>query len=155
MSAMIVRRPVNRLAKLMRAPGGPTVQQALAEADARLKATAQAGQTELQRLLSSIQTLGQALGPSPTEGQIDAVYGLSDEVLSIAAVAGSPDFGPAALSLCELLDGLKARKVWNASAVQVHLDGLQLLADPSVAHSPEQTQAVVDGLRRVVQRTLR
>ena len=155
MSAMIVRRPANRLAKLIRTPGGPTVQQVLAAADARLLDIAEAGRLELQRLLASIQTLGQALGTSPTEGQIDAIYGLSDEVLSIAAVAGSPDFGPAALSLCELLDGLKVRKTWNVSAVQVHLEGLQLLADPSVAHSTEQTHAVVEGLRRVVQRTLR
>lgn len=155
MSAMIVRRPVNRLAKLIRAPGGPTVEQALAEADSRLKSIGGAGRKELQRLLASIQTLGQALGPAPTEGQIDAIYGLSDEVLSVATVAGSPDFGPAALSLCELLDGLKARKAWNETAVKVHLDGLLLLADPSVTHSPSQTQAVVEGLRLVVQRALR
>jgi hypothetical protein len=155
MSALIVRRPPNRLAKLIQAPGGPTVEQALADADERLKAIGEAGRAELQRLLASIQALGKALGTSPTEGQIDAIYGLSDEVLSIATVAGSPDFGPAALSLCELLDGLKTRGIWSPSAVQVHLDGLQLLADPSVAHSPQQTQAVVEGLRRVVQRTLR
>jgi hypothetical protein len=128
------------------------VAQALAEADERLKAIGEAGRDELLRLLASIHALGKALGPSPNDGQIDAVYGLSDEVLSIAAVAGSPDFGPAALSLCELLDGMKAR---GATAVQVHLDGLQLLADPSVAHSTAQTEAVVDGLRRVVQRALR
>jgi hypothetical protein len=155
MSGLIIRRPPNRLAKLIHMPGGPTVAQALAEADERLSAIAEAGRTELLRLLASIQALGKALGPSPNEGQIDAVYGLCDEVLSIAAVAGSPDFGPAALSLCELLDGLKSRGLWNATAVQVHLDGLQLLADPSVAHSPAQTQAVVDGLRRVVERALR
>ena len=155
MSGLIIRRPPNRLAKLIQAPGGPTMAQALAEADERLKAIGEAGREELLRLLASIHTLGKALGPSPSEGQIDAVYGLSDEVLSIAAVAGSPDFGPAALSLCELLDGLKARGIWNATAVQVHLDGLQLLADPSVAHSPDQTQAVVEGLRRVVLRALR
>ena len=155
MSAMIIRRPENRLAKLLRTPGGPTVMQALVAADERLQAIAGAGRTELQRLLDSIQTLGRSLGTCPTEGQIDAIYGLSDEVLSIAAVAGSPDFGPAALSLCELLDGLKARKIWSPSAVQVHMEGLQMLADPSVAHSTEQTHAVVEGLRRVVQRTLR
>ena len=155
MSAMIVRRPANRLAKLIRAPGGPTVEQALAEADRRLKDIAEAGRTELQRLLRDIHTLGQALGASPNEGQIDALYSRADEVLSIAEVAEAPNFGPAALSLCELLDGLKARGGWNPTAVQVHLDGLKLLADPSAAGSAAQTQAVIEGLRQVVQRTLR
>jgi hypothetical protein len=125
----------------------------LAEADARLSDLKESCQAELQTLLCAIQALGQTLGSSPRQDQIHALHGLGNEALSIAAVAGCPDFGRAAHSLCELADGLDARGSWNQAAIQVHLDGLQVLADP--ATGPEQTLAVVGGLRQVVQRALR
>jgi hypothetical protein len=155
MNTVIVRRPVNPLAKLIPAPGGLTMGEALADADARLKGIEDACLVELHGLLAKIHAFAQTLGPSPAEDQIDVLHGLGNEVLSIAAVAGLPDVGQAAHSLCELVDGLRTRAAWNSSAVKVHLDGLKLLAEPALGLGPEQTQAVVTGLRQVVHRALR
>ncbi|MGZ5984612.1 MAG: hypothetical protein ACXWK7_06720, partial [Caulobacteraceae bacterium] len=79
---------------------------------------------------------------------------LSGEVLDIAGLFGLPELGQAAFSLCELLDRLKSRKVWNWPAVQVHLQGLLVLADPDKI-PPDGRQTVVDGLRQVCQRAAR
>jgi len=155
MSAVIVRRPVNRLAKLIRTPGGPTTAQALAECDARMAGMNAAAAGVLLDLLSAIHVQGQALGSAPTDDQIEALYRLNEEVLSISAVAGHIQLGQAALCLCELLDGLRARQAWNDSAVKVHLDGLQLLAGPGGSLGAAEKEAVVSGLRQVVQRALR
>jgi hypothetical protein len=155
MSTVIVRRPVNRLAKLVSTPGGPTVAQALAECDARLTGMNAAAAEVLQGLLSAIQSQGQALGSAPSADQIEALYRLNEQVLSISAVAGHAQIGQAALCLCELLDGLRARGAWNDSAIKVHLDGLQLLSGPGGSLGAADKEAVVSGLRQVVQRTLR
>ena len=64
---------------------------------------------------------------------------------------GLPELGHAAFSLCELLDRLKSKRTWNWPAVQVHLHGLLILADPDKT-PPEGRQTVVDGLRQVSQR---
>lgn len=153
MSAVIVRRPVNRLAKLIRTPGGPTVAQAIADVDERLGAIREPALAELLSLMAAVQALARDFGPAPADQEILAVYDLCNEMLAIAEVAGYPQLGQAALSLCELLDGSMTRKVWSPSAVRVHLDGLLLLADP--AQGAEQTETIVAGLRQVVQRTLR
>lgn len=154
MSTVIVRRPVNRLAKLIRTPGGPTVAQAIADVDERLGAIREPALAELLSLMAAVQALARDFGPAPGDQEILAVYDLCNEMLAIAEVAGYPQLGQAALSLCELLDGSMTRKVWSPSAVRVHLDGLLLLlADP--AQGAEQTETIVAGLRQVVQRTLR
>lgn len=153
MSTVIVRRPVNRLAKLIRTPGGPTVAQAIADVDERLGAIREPALAELLSLMAAVQALARVFGPAPADQEILAVYNLCNEMLAIAQVAGYPQLGQAALSLCELLDGSMTRKVWSPSAVRVHLDGLLLLADP--AQDAEQSEAIVAGLRQVVQRTLR
>ena len=153
MSTVIVRRPVNRLAKLIRTPGGPTVAQAIADVDERLGAIREPALAELLSLMAAVQALARVFGPAPADQEILAVYNLCNEMLAVAQVAGYPQLGQAALSLCELLDGSMTRKVWNPSAVGVHLDGMLLLADP--AQDAEQSEAIVAGLRQVVQRTLR
>lgn len=153
MSTVIVRRPVNRLAELIRTPGGPTVAQAIADVDERLGAIREPALAELLSLMAAVQALARVFGPAPADQEILAVYNLCNEMLAVAQVAGYPQLGQAALSLCELLDGSMTRKVWSPSAVRVHLDGLLLLADP--AQDAEQSEAIVAGLRQVVHRTLR
>jgi hypothetical protein len=85
---------------------------------------------------------------------LEALYALSGEVLDIAGLFGLPELGQAALSLCELLDRLKSKKSWNWPAVQVHLHGLLILADPDKT-PPEGRVSVVEGLRQVSQRVAR
>ena len=148
---VITRRPENRLAKMVWTPGGKQITQALEDAQANIEE----GRTEsldvLRVKLAEIQTLGRQAEQQPKAAVVQALYGLSSEVLDLAGVYGMAELGEAAFSLCELLDNLLTRKMWNWPAVQVHLNGLLLLADPANA-PPEARKHVVDGLRQVCQR---
>lgn len=151
---VITRRPENRLAKVIWVPGGKTIAQALDDAQANLEEIRQESLNVLRAKLEEIQALGRKTETAPSEEAIKGLYTLSSEVLDIAGLFGLPELGHAAFSLCELLDRLKSRKTWNWPAVQVHLHGLLVLADPDKT-PPEGRQSVVDGLRQVCQRVSR
>jgi hypothetical protein len=148
---VITRRPENRLAKTIWAPGGKTIEKALEDAAANLNEVREERLAVLRAKLAQIQTLGRQGETHAKLGDIRALYALASDVNDIAGVFGMSELGQAAYSLCELLDNLASRKVWNWPAVQVHLNGLLLLADPANA-PPEARKAVVDGLRQVCQR---
>jgi hypothetical protein len=148
---VITRRPENRLAKVIWVPGGKTIAQALDDAQANLEEIRQESLGVLRAKLEEIQALGRKSETAPSDDTIQGLYNLSSEVLDIAGLFGLPELGHAAFSLCELLDRLKSRKIWNWPAVQVHLHGLLVLADPEKT-PPEGRQSVVDGLRQVCQR---
>ena len=108
----------------------------------------------LRAKLEEIQAIGRKAQTAPDAADLATLYALSGEVLDIAGLFGLPELGQAAFSLCELLDRLKSKKAWNWPAVQVHLHGLLVLADPDKI-PPEGRQSVVDGLRQVCQRVAR
>ena len=151
---VITRRPENRLAKVVWRPGGKTIAQALDDAQANLDEIRAESLDLLRAKLEEIQALGRKNEKDPKAGDLQHLYELSSEVLDIAGLFGLPELGQAALSLCELIDRLKSRKAWNWPAVQVHLHGLLILADPERT-PPDGRQSVVDGLRQVCQRVVR
>jgi hypothetical protein len=151
---VITRRPQNRLGKVVWQPGGKTIAQALDDAQANLDELRGASLDLLRVKLEEIQALGQRAETNPKAADVEALYALSGEVLDIAGLFGLPELGQAAFSLCELLDRLKSRKAWNWPAVQVHLHGLLILADPEKT-PPEGRASVVEGLRQVCQRVAR
>ena len=151
---VITRRPDNRLAKVVWRPGGKTIAQALDDAQANLDEIRGESLDLLRAKLEEIQVLGKRSEKDPKAADIETLYALSGEVLDIAGLFGLPELGQAAFSLCELLDRLRSRKAWNWPAVQVHLHGLLILADPDKT-PPDGRQSVVDGLRQVCQRVAR
>jgi hypothetical protein len=148
---VITRRPENRLSKTIWAPGGKTIDKALEDSAASLDEVREERLDVLRTTLAQIQVLGRRVEKHAKMGDIRALYALSSEVLDIAGVFGMVELGQASYSLCELLDNLASRKVWNWPAVQVHLNGFLLLAEPDNA-PPEARRTVVDGLRQVCQR---
>jgi hypothetical protein len=151
---VITRRPENRLAKVVWLPGGKTIAQALDDANANLEEIRAESLNLLRAKLEEIQALGRKNAKEPKAADLEALYALSGEVLDIAGLFGLPELGQAAFSLCELLDRLKSRKAWNWPAVEVHLHGLLILADPDKT-PPDGRQSVVEGLRQVCQRVAR
>jgi len=151
---VITRRPDNRLGKVVFLPGGKTIAQALDDAQAGLDEMRGESLDVLRAKLEEIQNLGAKNQSNPKLADLEALYALSSEVIDIAGLFGLPELGQAAFSLCELLDRLKSKKVWNWPAVQVHLHGLLVLADPDKT-PPEGRASVVDGLRQVCQRVAR
>lgn len=151
---VITRRPENRLGKVVFLPGGKTIADALDEAQGGLDAIRLESLDLLRAKLEEIQTLGKRNEANPSPEDVKALYAASSEVLDIAGLFGLPELGQAAFSLCELLDRLGSRKAWNWPAVQVHLHGLLVLADPDKT-PPEARASVIDGLRQVCQRIAR
>ena len=151
---VITRRPENRLAKVVWLPGGKTIAQALDDAQANLDEIRGESLDLLKAKLDEIQAVGRKAQAGPGAADLDTLYALSGEVLDIAGLFCLDELGQAALSLCELVDRLRARKAWNWPAVQVHLHGLLMLADPDKT-LPEGRQTIVDGLRQVCQRVAR
>jgi hypothetical protein len=151
---VITRRPENRLSKVIWIPGGKTIAQALEDAQSGLDEIREESLDVLRAKLEDLQTLGRKAGKNPAPDDVQALYATSSEVLDTAGLFGLPELGHAAFSLCELLDRLASRKTWNWPAVQVHLHGLLVLADPEKT-PPEARQSVVDGLRQVCQRVAR
>jgi hypothetical protein len=148
---VITRRPENRLAKVIWVPGGKTIAQALDDAHDQLEEVRQESLGLLRSKLEEMQAVGRKSATQPDSQAIENLYNLSSEVLDIAGLFGLPELGHAAFSLCELLDRLKSKKTWNWPAVQVHLHGLLILADPDKT-PPEGRESVVEGLRQVCQR---
>jgi hypothetical protein len=151
---VITRRPENRLAKVVWLPGGKSIAQALDDAQASLEEVRAEQLGVLNAKLEELQALGKKSEKNPAPADVQALYTLSSEVIDIAGLFGLPELGHAAFSLCELLDRLKSRNAWNWPAVQVHLHGLLILADPDKT-PPEGRQDVVEGLRQVCQRVAR
>lgn len=151
---VITRRPENRLAKLIFKPGGKSIAQALEDAQTNLDEVRGDALDLLKVKLEEIQALGRRSETAPSPADLQKLYVLSNDVVEIAGMFGMPELGQAAFSLCALLDGLKMRKSWHWPSVQVHLHGLLILADRKAA-PPEAMKAVVDGLIRVSERTLK
>jgi hypothetical protein len=151
---VITRRPENPLAKVVWRPGGKTIAQALDDAQAGLDEIRAESLDLLRTKLEAMQALGRKSEKAPEAADLEALYAMSGEVLDMAGLFGLPELGHAAFSLCELLDRLKSKRAWNWPAVQVHLHGLLVLADPDKT-PPEGRQNVVEGLRQVCRRVLR
>jgi hypothetical protein len=151
---VITRRPENRLGKVIWIPGGKTIAQALEDAQSNLDEIRSKELDVLRAKLEEIQKLGKKNELTPNAADIGALYALSSEIIDSAGLFGLPELGEAAFSLCELLDRLRSRKTWNWPAVQVHLHGLLILADPDKTPL-EARSAVVEGLRQVCERVAR
>jgi hypothetical protein len=148
---LIIRRPENRLSKQLFAPGGKAIDQALHDAATGLEAVRRQSLDELREKLKQIQAVGRSSLAGPESSVVENLHILSGEILEIAEMFGMPQLSQAADGFCELLDRLGDSQAWSWPAVQVHLHGLLVLADPLDA-SPEASRAVVEGLRQVRER---
>ena len=151
---VITRRPENRLAKAVWTPGGKTIAQALDDAQSELEVLCGESLDVLRGKVEALQALGREKQAAASIDDIQTLYNLSSEVLDIAGLFGMDELGQAAFSLCELLDFLASHRAWNWPAVQVHLHGLLMLADPAKT-TPASRAAMVEGLRQVCARIAR
>ena len=140
----------SRLSKIIRQPGGTTVQGALKDAKRNLEKIRLECILEIDFKLGVIQQkFGQAQ-QKPSDADLDELYRLSNDIVGMAGVFEMNELGEAAFSLCELVDRLKAPDQWDWPAVEVHLSGLRLLRY-STPGRPE-NQAVLNGLRKLTAR---
>lgn len=137
--------PKQRLARLLRMPGGKSVAAALQDADAALAALDE-GLAEIARLLP----LTRSLADGEAREARTRIYHEANAMVGVAHVAGLPHLDRAAYGLCELADGLMAQGRWDADAVAVHVQALHLLRQAQFGDA----MTVLDGLEKVRVKTL-
>jgi hypothetical protein len=135
------------LARKMSAPGGRSIADAVARADAGLEQHRTAAMAALVDCVAALEASCEAQSPGSERGVYDRAAALLD-------MAGFFDTGPlyrAAFSLCELADRLIATGAWNWPSIAVHVRALRLiLADD--CRETEQAVLILEGLSTILRR---
>ena len=139
----------NRLAKLARAPGGKTVEEAVTSAEQRIESARDRCIAALALKAEQLATLAAGDRGEAASETLDGLYNLSNAIFGVAGVYELDALAEAACSLCDLLHGFRNGEAVNWSAVDVHVDGIRLLATGRVQGSSEGAASVLAGLRRV------
>ncbi len=140
----------NRLAKLINAPGGKTVDAAIEDAEAGLLAIADACLADIDRLIGELSKRIGEIADHP--GKDDPLYIAAREIAGLAAICKRPALGDAAHSLCVLLDNSETSGLWRREAVMVHVSTLQLLRGMADEADNPMARQLVDSLNVMVKR---
>jgi len=138
--------PKQRLAGLLRTPGGLPVAEALEGAQSNLSVLKPQCMGELHELLEASEKVFARLtvydDAAVTELYQNAVRGIG-----LGDICGAGSVDVALHSLCDLLDHLKTNQNYDAEAVKVHLQAWRLLISTELP--PQGAQAVLAGLNKV------
>jgi hypothetical protein len=139
--------PKQRLAQLLKVPGGLPVAEAIAAAQTNLAQLKPQCIGELDDLLAAAEKIFAALGPDYDEEGVGALYQTAVRGIGLGDICGAGSVDVALHSLCDLLDHLQTHRRYDAEAVGVHLRAWKLLI--SIELPPEGAQAVLAGLNKV------
>jgi hypothetical protein len=147
--------PENRLAKLLRTPGGKPVAEAMADAKQGLQSLQGDCMADLDKTLAAAEAIA-----AQAKGQFDPKVA-ADLYATVSATIGVPTacdleaVDTALISLSDLLDYLTEKAMWDTNAVAVHLRAVKLLLRTAADKDGAGTQAILEGLRQVSQRFAR
>ena len=142
----------NRLAKVIRLPGGRTVAEALRGADTRVASIRDRCLTSLAAKGLQLQQLSDQARSDRGPASLTALYATANDIYSIAGAFGMKEAAEAAYSLCDLVDDSPEREAINWPAVQVHVDGVRFLCSTAGAADTPARAAIITGLREVAAR---
>jgi hypothetical protein len=135
----------NRLAKVARQPGGKTIAEALRGAEQRIESVRERCQASLlvkAEQLVAIAAGDRAAGATAT---LDGLYDIANAMFGVAGAYGLEALAEAACSLCDLVYRFRSGEAVNWGAVDVHVDGIRLLAGGHTAGA----DSILAGLRKV------
>ena len=141
----------NRLTKMIRKPGGVTLEQALTRGESNLESIKDRCRDALDEKLAGLKAL--ALQPADTDRAAaqSALYDLGNDIIGLAQPAGFPQIGAAAYSLCDLIDCMNARQTDAWSSVAIHVESISLLRGP-LAEDQAGGEVILDGLSKLLGR---
>lgn len=154
MSVKIHTPPV-RLAKLLRAPGGLPVAEAVHRAGAGLLSLRKDCLEELKAVLEEAEAIAGRAGEAFEADLLAQLYSVVSKPIGASSACGLTSVDTALISLSDLLDYLKGQQRWDANAVAVHLRAFRLLLHTEGAADEAGTQAILAGLRQISQRYAR
>ena len=144
MTAAKVFKVQNRLAKVVRLPGGKTVAEALKSADKRIESARETCLATLDAKIGRLATYAEQ-GPSDPVAALDGLYRTADEIFGVAGAFGLRALGDAAYGLCDLAGRFQVEGPVSWQAIAVHVNGIRLLSTGALP-DPE---VVLSGLREV------
>lgn len=139
----------NRLAKLARSPGGKSLDEAVTSAEQRIESVRDRCVAALALKAEQLAAMAAGDRGEGAAETLDGLYNLSNAIFGVAGVYELDALAEAACSLCDLLHGFRGGEPVNWSAVDVHVDGIRLLATGRVAAASAGAASVLEGLRRV------
>lgn len=134
--------PDVRLKRLMRAPGGIRVGEALDRAEVAIDSIRDDCLLAIDAKIAAIA----AFNHEGTDGE--SRYVLSNEIYAEAGVLGLAELSDVAHNLCELLS-LEGHAAVSEKAVGVHVDAMRALRSPAVSASSNMRRAVLAELHRL------
>lgn len=144
----------NKLAEVVRTPGGQLVSDAVKTAEARVEAqrpVTLASLVEKAELLAAVAAEGRGSSDPAVFGRI---YDIANAMFGLAGAFGLTPLAQASLSLCDLSDGFRCGDAPSWPAIDVHVDGIRLLATLGEKAGAAGAESILDGLRRVRARVL-
>lgn len=143
--------PKNRLAKLLREPGGVPVAEAIRRAADNLKTLGPECRAEVAAVLDQIEASFARFPAERDEAALSDLYAITGRSIGTASVADLQGFDVALLSLCNLLDHLRTHGRWDRDAIGVHVQALRLLLN---VEGPAEglAEPILSGLSKVTRR---
>ncbi|THD59930.1 hypothetical protein [Phenylobacterium sp.] len=145
MSVARIFKVENRLAKVARSPGGKTVEEAVRGAEQRIESVREQCIAALATKADQLAVLSAGDRGAGAQDTMKGLYNISNAIFGVACVYELDALAEAACSLCDLLHGFRNGETINWSAVDVHVDGIRLLA----TGRSEGALSVLAGLRKV------
>jgi hypothetical protein len=144
----------NPLAKVVTTPGGKTIEQAVRAAEGRIESVREACVAALAEKSEQLVALAAAGRSGDNPQALDRVYAAANAIYGIAGAFDLTPLAHAAFSLCDLAHGFRGGQPVNWPAVDVHVDGIRLLATMGPQIGAAGAESILDGLKRVRARVL-
>lgn len=144
MSDVKIFKYKTNLARKMSAPGGLTVEAALAAADGAVEGHREAAMQALDRTLTELE----AACAARTHG---GIYDLAASLLDMAGFFDTGPFHQAVFSLCEVSDAMS--DAWDWPSVEVHVRALRLILREDCRESANSI-VLLEGLAAIRRRAL-
>lgn len=144
----------NQLAKVVRKPGGKTVEEYVKAAETRIEATRDVTLASLIAKADAMAAVAAAGKAGSDPKAFDGIYDISNAIFGLAGTFGLKALAEASFSLCDLADGFRGGETVNWAAIDVHVDGIRLLATLGDKAEAAGAETILDGLRRVRARVL-
>jgi hypothetical protein len=138
----------NRLAKLARQPGGLTLDEAVRAAEHRLDSIRDRCVDRLGERAAELAQEAEAQRAAGRAGEtacFEKLYRIANAIYGVAAPFELKGMAEVAAGLCDLIDGFRRGEPVNWEAVDVHVDGVRLLAVGGEQHA----EPIFEGLRKV------
>ena len=144
----------NSLAKVVSMPGGKTADQHVKAAEVRIEGVRGVSLASLVEKANAVANLAASGRKGDATAALNGIYDLSNAIFGIAGSFGLKPLAEAAFSLCDVADGFRGGEAANWAAIDVHVDGIRLLAALGDKAEAAGAESILDGLRRVRARVL-